>query len=85
MEFMSQSSYFKHRRDLLTLGGVGWGNRKSWKTLKVEESGRSLVDRISKCPRYVIDVTVLDSLSLWGVRGGFSDLVSLALLGVLGQ
>ena len=38
-EFMSQSSYFKSRPDLLTLGGVGGGNRKSWKTLRVEESG----------------------------------------------
>ena len=50
---MSQSSYFKSRPDLLTLGGVGGGNRKSWKTLI------NVVD--------VIDVTGLDPLSL-GVR-----------------
>ena len=38
---MSQSSYFKSRPDLLTLGGGGGGggNRKSRKTLRVEESG----------------------------------------------
>ena len=30
---MSQSSYFKSRPDLLTLGGARGGNRKSWKTL----------------------------------------------------
>ena len=33
---MSQSSYFKSRPDLLTLGGVGGGN--PGKTLGVEES-----------------------------------------------
>ena len=38
-EFMSQSSYFRSRPDLLTLGGDRGGNRKSWKTLRVEESG----------------------------------------------
>ena len=36
-EFMAQSSYFKSRPDLLTLGGVGGGNLR--KTLGVEESG----------------------------------------------
>ena len=66
---MSQSSYFKSRPDLLTLGGVGGGNRKSWKTLRVEISGYNLVGRISKRLRYVIDVTGLDSVSL-GVLGG---------------
>ena len=35
---MSQSSYFKYRPDLLTLGGVGGGNLGK-KTLRVEESG----------------------------------------------
>ena len=34
---MSQSSYFKSRPDLLTLGGVGGGNLG--KTLGVEELG----------------------------------------------
>ena len=44
------------------------------------------MDRISKCPRYVIDVIVLDSLSLGELRGeGFSDLASLVLLDVLGR
>ena len=52
---MPQRSYFKSRPDLLTLAGVGGGNRKTWITLRVEESGLSLVDRISKCPRYMID------------------------------
>ena len=65
---MSQSSYFKSRPDLLTLGGVG--GRNLGKTLGVEESGWSLVDRISKCPWYVIDGTVLDSLSLGELGGG---------------
>ena len=45
---MFQRSSFKFRPDLLTLGGVGGGNLG--KTLGVEESGRSLVDRINKCP-----------------------------------
>ena len=30
---MSQSSDFKSRPDLVTLGGVGGGNLKSWKFL----------------------------------------------------
>ena len=36
---MSQSSNFKSRPDLMTLGGVGGGNLKSWKTLKSGEIG----------------------------------------------
>ena len=36
----------------------------------MEESGRSLVDKMSKCRRYVIAVTVLDSLSLGKLGGG---------------
>ena len=67
---MSQSSYFKSRPDLLTLGGVGEGNRKSWKTLRVERSGWNLVGRIGKFRRYVIDVTELDPLSLGELGGG---------------
>ena len=47
-KFMSQSSYFKSRPDLSTLGGVGGEILK--KTLGVEESGLSLLDRINKCP-----------------------------------
>ena len=36
---MSQSSYFKSRPDLSTLGGGGVGGGKFWKTLGVEEGG----------------------------------------------
>ena len=64
--------------------GGSWRG-KSWKTLGVEESGWSLVDRISKCPWYVIEGTVLDSLSLGELGGGFRDLASLVLLDVLGR
>ena len=49
--------------------GGNWRG-KSWKTLGVEESGWSLVDTISKCPWYVIDGTILDSLSLGELGGG---------------
>ena len=38
--------------------------------------------RISKCPSYVIDGTVLDSLPL---DEGFSDLATSVLLDVLGR
>ena len=38
-DIVSQSSYFKSRPDLMTLGGVGGGNLKSWKILRVEGSG----------------------------------------------
>ena len=54
---MSQSSYFKSRPDLLTLGGAGGGNQKSWKNAY-------------KCRRYVTDVTGLDPLSLGELDGG---------------
>ena len=37
-DIVSQSSYFKSRPDLVTLGELG-GNLKSWKTLRVEGSG----------------------------------------------
>ena len=48
----------------------------------MENLGFNLLGRISKCRRYVIDVTVLDSLSL---GEGISDLASLVLLDVLGR
>ena len=48
---MSQSSYFKSRSDLLTLGG-------SWR------GKPEILENAYKCRRYVIDVTGLDSLSL---------------------
>ena len=67
----------------LDIGGSWRG--KSWKTFGVEESGWSLVDRISKCPWYMIDVTVLDSLSLGELGEGFSDLASLVHPDVLGR
>ena len=38
-DIVSQSSYFKSRLDPVTLGRVGVGNLKSWKTLRVEGSG----------------------------------------------
>ena len=63
---MSQSYYFKSR---LGIWGVGGGNLKSWKTLRVERSGRNLTGKISTSPRYVIDITVTDPLSL-GELGG---------------
>ena len=37
-DIVSQSSYFKSRLDLVTLGGIE-GGLKSWKTLRVEGSG----------------------------------------------
>ena len=62
---MSQSSYFKSRSDLVALGGgVGRGKPKTWKTLKVEGSGLNLVGKISTSPRYMIDITGTDLLSL---------------------
>ena len=38
-DILSQSSYFKFRLDLVTLGGIEGGNLKSRKTLRVEGSG----------------------------------------------
>ena len=63
----SQSSYFKSRPDLLTLGGVGGGNLG--KTLGVEESGWNLVDRINKCP-LIRDWQNRTGLALFGGVGG---------------
>ena len=80
---MAQSSYFKSRPDLVTLvGGVGWGNRKSREMLIVEKSGWNFVGRISKCRRYVTDVTGLD---VTGELGGSSAMGSSVLLDVLGR
>ena len=62
---MSQSSYFKSRLNLVTWGvGVGKGKPKTWKTLRVEGSGGNLVVNICKSPRYMIDITGTDPLSL---------------------
>ena len=38
-DIVSQSSYFKSRLGLMTLGELEGGNLKSWKTLRVEGSG----------------------------------------------
>ena len=38
-DIVSQSSYFKSQPGLMTLGGVGGGKPKTWKTLRVEGSG----------------------------------------------
>ena len=80
---MSQSSYFKSRPDLLTFGGVGRGNLG--KTLRVEESGWSLVDRINKCPWYLIGRIVLDSLSLGDLGGGVQWFSEFGASGWLGR
>ena len=45
-------------------GELGGGNLKSWKTLRVERSGWNLVEKISTSPRYMIDITGTDPLSL---------------------
>ena len=37
-DIVFQSSYFKSRLDMVTLRGVGGGNLKSWKTLRVKGS-----------------------------------------------
>ena len=63
-EIVSQSSCFKSRPNLVVLGGVGGGNRKSWITLRVERSGQNLVGRICTSLRYVIEITRSDPLSL---------------------
>ena len=66
---MFKSSCFISRPDPVTLWGVG-GDLKSWKTLRVEGSGLNLVGKIIKSPRYVIDITGTDPLSL-GELGGW--------------
>ena len=38
-DIVSQSSYFKSRPDLMTLGELEGGNLKSWETLRMEGSG----------------------------------------------
>ena len=70
---MSQSFYFKYRLDVLRLGEIEGGNRKSWKTL-------------INVLEFVIDETGLDSLFFGEVKGiGFSALASSVLLDVLGR
>ena len=67
-DIVSLSSYFKSRPDLVVLGGVG-GDLKSWKTLRVEELGLNLAAKISRSPRYVIDIAgtnLLCLVELWG-------------------
>ena len=56
---------------MVRLGGSWRGNRKSWKTLRVERLGWNLVGRISTSPRYMVDITRLDLLSFEELeRGG---------------
>ena len=69
LDIVFQSSYFKSRLAPVTLRGVG-GDLKSWKTLRVEGSGWDLVGKISTSPRYVIDITGTDPISLGELGGG---------------
>ena len=55
------------------MGRFGGGNLKSWKTLRVEKSGLKLVGKISTRPRYVIDITRTDPLSLGELGGGVNS------------
>ena len=64
---MSQSSSFKSRPDPVTLRAVGGGGLKSWETLRVEGSGKIITS-----PKYVIDVTGTDPLSLGELGGGLN-------------
>jgi len=59
---VSQSSYFKSRPGPVTLGELR--SLKSWKMLRVEELGWNLLVKICTSPRYVIDITGNNSLSL---------------------
>ena len=68
-DIVSQSSYLKFWQDPVTLGGAG-GNLESWKTLRVEGSRWNLVGKITTSPRYVIDITVTDPLSMGELGGG---------------
>ena len=56
-KIFSQSSYFKSRPDLLTLGRVGGGKPE-------------ILQNAHECRRYVIDVAGLDPLSLVKLGGG---------------
>ena len=55
------------------------------KHIEWRDRDENLVGRISKCLRYLIDVTRLDPLSLGKVRGGSSALASSVLLDMLGR
>ena len=67
---MSQSSYIKYQpyavKGMLRGGGR---NLNSWKKLRVEGSGWKLVRKISTGPRYGIDITGKDLLSLGELEG----------------
>ena len=89
-DIVSQSSYFISRPDPVTLGAVGGGNVKSWKTLRVEGSGWNLVGKIITSPGYVIEITGTDPLSLEELGGGLilkirKNEVFLSYEGVIGS
>ena len=53
-------------------GGVWRGKPTTWKTLRVEGSGCNLMGKISTSPRYMIDITEMDPLSVGYLGGGGS-------------
>ena len=61
---MSQSSYFKSRPDLVTLGGVGREKPKILENTQSGGIGRKLGGKMSTSSRYMIDITGTDPLSL---------------------
>ena len=62
-DIVSQSCYLKSRPDLVILGGGGMGKPKILETLRVEDRMK-LDGKISTSPRYMIDITGTDPLSL---------------------
>ena len=66
---MSQSSYFKSRHDLLTLGEFEGEIGNLGKRLRVETSGGNLMGKISSSSRYVIDIIGTNPFSLEELGG----------------
>ena len=54
----------------MTLGGVGGGPRNLGKHLEWRDRDETLVGKISRSPRYLIDISKTGPLYLWGVGGG---------------
>ena len=62
-DIVSQSSYFKSRLDPVRLGGIE-GEPKILENTWSGGIGMKLGGKISTSPRYVIDITGIDLLSL---------------------
>ena len=69
-DIVSQSTCFKSRLDPVTLGEIEGGTQNLGKRLEWKDRDETWWEKINTSPRYLIDITGTDPLSLGEVGRG---------------